>query len=307
MIFDIKNIRLVLTNIYYLLRFNIKEAIIEQRQMATFSSILSLSGVNAEFKDQYEKEINKLKKTGKFTIYPSQTITQTKVESGYDAGQKMNFIVHKNKRLYFPSCYNKKQAIKKYYEIADCDKILSCNNPGTPHQYQSEKYSLKEGDVLIDIGCAEALFALDNIHLISRAILVERDREWIKALKATFAPYREKVVIINKYISDKDSSSSVTLETLLKNLPQCTFIKMDIEGNEVKVLESSKSFLSGRDNIVISCCTYHNNEDGALIEKIYEEIDYKYEYSSGYMLFARYDTPTYPFFRHGVIRARKKS
>ena len=69
----------------------------------------------------------------------------------------------------------------------------------------------------------------------------------------------------------------------------------------------TKSFLSGRDNIVISCCTYHNNEDGALIEKIYEEIDYKYEYSSGYMLFARYDTPTYPFFRHGVIRARKKS
>ena len=78
---------------------------------------------------------------------------------------------------------------------------------------------------------------------------------------------------------------------------------MDIEGYEPKVVRTLLPLLRERDGITLSCCTYHNNEDAATLEQLFQQVGYRYEFSKGYMLFARYDQPVAPYFRHGVIRA----
>ncbi|MBR6370039.1 MAG: hypothetical protein IKS24_03045 [Bacteroidaceae bacterium] len=67
------------------------------------------------------------------------------------------------------------------------------------------------------------------------------------------------------------------------------------------------NFFAAGQTLHYSCCTYHRNGDAETLAHIFDDIGYNYRFSNGYMLFARYDMPQYPFFRRGVIRARKKN
>jgi hypothetical protein len=157
---------------------------------------------------------------------------------------------------------------------------------------------------VVDVGCAEALFSLDVIEQASKVYLIERDGIWKAPLLATFAPYKDKVVFVQKLVSDKDGRATVSLPSLLKSeTASPLFIKMDIEGYEPKVVRTLLPLLREREGITLSCCTYHNNEDATTLEQLFQQVGYSYEFSKGYMLFARYDQPAAPYFRHGVIRA----
>jgi hypothetical protein len=184
------------------------------------------------------------------------------------------------------------------------DRLLGKGEDIAPHQYQSKEFQVHDGDVVVDVGCAEALFSLDVIEQASKVYLIERDGIWKAPLRATFAPYKDKAVFVQKLVSDKDSRTTVSLPSLLKCEPSSPlFIKMDIEGYEPKVVRTLLPLLRERDGITLSCCTYHNNEDAATLEQLFQQVGYRYEFSKGYMLFARYDQPAAPYFRHGVIRA----
>lgn len=297
--------KLFLKNMLYLTKNDVKEQLIEQRLNGTFNSILSYSMADPEYNSKYAAQIAHLKQLGRTTLYPAQEITFRKVESGKDKKLNMPYVIHNGKKLYYPKSYSVKDAELSYHYIVDCDRILGTDTPGSPHQYQDNVFRLNKGDLLVDVGCAEALFALDNIDMVSKAILIECSSEWIKALKATFAPYKDKVQIVNKLVTDHDSRSTVKLATLLENETSPAFIKMDIEGFEVATVRSATEFLSQRADITLACCTYHKSADADSLERLFTEIGYRYTFSDGYMLFARYDQPAYPYFRHGLIRARK--
>ena len=99
---------------------------------------------------------------------------------------------------------------------------------------------------------------MDVIDLVSKVYIIESERRWIKALRATFEPYKEKCVIIQKLVTDYDGCNCVTLEHLLKYELTCpVFVKMDIEGYEKRVIGASKDFLLQQKNIKLACCTYH--------------------------------------------------
>lgn len=293
-------------NIFFLLRKDIKELFIEQRQITTYNSILLSSILSEEYRKKYDKEINNLLKLGRYTTYPSQDIALMNVQAFYDEKKKMPYVMHVGKKLFFPHNYSLHDAAKCYmgYIYGDC--FLGEAPNGAPHQYQSSDFCVKDGDVVVDVGSAEGLFGLDVIETVSKIYLIERDPKWIKALKATFEPYSDKVVFINKLIADKDSRKTITLGTLLKNeINVSLFIKMDIEGYEVSVVKSGHDFLEQNMDICLSCCTYHHNDDAFELERQFNDLGYATEYSNGYMLFARYDQPVYPYFRRGLIRAKK--
>ena len=291
-------------NVYYLLRKNLKETLIAQRQDLTYQSILVRSQLSEEYRREYQREISRLLALGRFTVYPSQEDMTVEVESGFDDSLRLPYVIHKGKHLYFPRKYSVAQAVEAYKGYICGDRLLGRGEDIAPHQYQSKDFQVHDGDVVVDVGCAEALFSLDVIEQASKVYLIERDGIWKAPLRATFAPYKDKTVFVQKLVSDKDSRTTVSLPSLLKcELSSPLFIKMDIEGYEPKVVRTLLPLLRERDGITLSCCTYHNNEDAATLEQLFLQVGYRYEFSKGYMLFARYDQPAAPYFRHGVIRA----
>ena len=68
--------------------------------------------------------------------------------------------------------------------------------------------------------------------------------------------------------------------------------KYDDDGSVGKVADEQRAIIEKR-----------YNEDAATLEQLFQQVGYRYEFSKGYMLFARYDQPAAPYFRHGVIRA----
>lgn len=298
------SLRTIGMNVYYLLRKNLKETLIAQRQDLTYQSILVRSQMSEAYRREYQREISRLLALGRFTVYPSQDDMTVEVESGFDDSLRLPYVIHKGKHLYFPRKYSVAQAVEAYKGYICGDRLLGKGEDFAPHQYQSKDFQVHDGDVVVDVGCAEALFSLDVIEQASKVYLIERDGIWKAPLRATFAPYKDKTVFVQKLVSDKDSRTTVSLPSLLKcELSSPLFIKMDIEGYEPKVVRSLLPLLRERDGITLSCCTYHNNEDAATLEQLFLQVGYRYEFSKGYMLFARYDQPAAPYFRHGVIRA----
>ena len=100
------------------------------------------------------------------------------------------------------------------------------------HRYVDSYEELK-GKTLLDIGAAEAIFTLDTIEYIDHAYLFECDESWIKALEATFAPYKEKITIVRKYVSDVDEEDNITLDTFVReagNLLDNVFLNVELDG-----------------------------------------------------------------------------
>lgn len=255
-----------------------------------------------------QKEADYLLENGAFMIpYPIIKVT-TNVIVGFDKGFKLPFVIHNGKKLFYPKNYSVEKVRRYYLALIEDDCILGgVHREKQPHQYQTDSFRIEKGDVLADVGCAEALLALDTIDLVSRAYLFEGDPKWIPALKATFKDYDDKVEIINKYVSDLDSDSTVTLQSALKSEGgRNVFIKMDIEGAEIEVLTGSKVYLKETPKIKIACCTYHHQSDADIILDLFEEMGFEHEFSDGYMYLKGYDRDfRFPYFRHGVLRGWK--
>lgn len=263
--------------------------------------------VNPELRGDYDSEINHIKNTDDlvFPYKKIKTISEP-VIAGMDSVLNMPFVVHRGKRLYFPSQMTVKNAIGAYLNYIENECILGGGyREKEPHKYESEKVKVEDGDVLLDIGCAEALFALEHIDKIKKAYLIESNPYWTDALNATFKPYADKVEIVKKYISDKDTEDSICLESLLKNEKTANvFIKMDIEGYEHLVIKSSFKFLSGIKNVKIACCTYHRSNDFDEISTLLKDNRFRIEASDGYMIFPFGDELKPPYFRKGILRAK---
>ena len=259
--------------------------------------------------EQYRDELEYVFQHG-LQVFPYESLKSLEsVECGYDRHLRMPYVVHNKKRLYFPKDYSVEKVERQYRHYIEKENLL-CGNytKKMPHCYQTEEFKVNEGDVFVDVGAAEGLVALDVIDRASKVYIIESERRWIKALRATFEPYKDKCVIIQNLVTDIDGRNSVTLEHLLKDeTSRPVFVKMDIEGFENKVIGSSKDFLSRRDNIKLACCTYHQDEDARTLELLFSQLGYHYEFSDGWMLFSKYDKSLLkpPFFRHGIIRAWK--
>ena len=120
------------------------------------------------------------------------------------------------KKLFFPNYMSLDGVRQAYEDLMRIECIL--DKAKSPHSYQDACHEVEQGDIILDIGCAEALFALDNIEKASKVFLYESLKDWRKPLKYTFDPYKEKTMLINKLVSDKTTRKTTTILDSLQDI-----------------------------------------------------------------------------------------
>jgi len=175
----------------------------------------------------------------------------------------------------------------------------------SPHRYLVENFNLSENEIVADIGAAEGDFALSIIDKVKMLYIFEADPELIESLKATFEPWKEKVVIVNKYISNKSNDMFTTLDLFFENKELPTFLKIDIEGAEYDSLQGANKILSKDSGIKVVIATYHKHNDEIVLNNELKKYGFKTEFSKGYILSIWDGIIKEPFLRRALIRAKK--
>lgn len=221
-------------------------------------------------------------------------------EAVYDRNKDLYYVWFEGKRLYLASNYkfkikNGKKYVNDFWQEQDLN---------SPHRYEEDDVMVEEGDVLVDAGVCEGNFSLHNVDKAGKIYLIECAPDWMKALRATFEPYKDKVVFCDKFLGGCDTETTVTLNSLVKE--PVNFIKMDIEGEEINALRGSDRVFADSNHIKCSICSYHKHGDEEKIKAILQEYGLKTVTSKGYMLFT-YDAEIWknPELRRGIVRGRK--
>jgi len=259
--------------------------------------------------EQIIEYIKKYKKIDMISYEFAKKYENLQVQIYKDEDLGLYYVIHKGNRMYFKKSMSLEQ-IESYYRIICLEQDFK-----SPHRYLDEEndFSVVEGDVVLDIGSAEGNFILDNIEKISEAYLFEFESEWIDALKATFKPFENKVHIIQKYVSDCNQGNEITIDSFLEERnKKIDFLKMDIEGSEMKALRGAVKTLNQNEKIKLAICTYHNEDDECKFKQWLSKFNFRIDFSEGYIIpiwdlykinvFGR--RVTLPL-RKGVLRAKK--
>jgi len=256
-------------------------------------------------------------------LFPFQWANEYKPEnfcSGKDSTSGLFFVGSEKLKIYFAEGYAEKELCRKFAALAAMEQDLL-----SPHRYVTKEnkmwgvleraeneipkeipFFVEKGDIVADIGASHGNFAISVIENAKHIYLFEADEIWNESLRKSFEGYKDKITIVNKYISDADDENFVTLDTFFKD-KEVNFIKADIEGYERQLLNGAKNILSTRSNIKCSICTYHKPQDARDFERFFNELGYDTYFTDGYMFCPINNTQeNVSFLRKGVIRAWKR-
>jgi hypothetical protein len=216
----------------------------------------------------------------------------------HDSTLGLHYVLLDGKRLYW----------KKEMTIFDMKRataaILLEQDKDSPHCYLSEDFKVESDSVIVDIGAAEGIFALQNIEQAKKIYLLEADRQWVRPLEATFAPWRDKVEIICKFAGNADDKSTVSVDVLYAKDPEINFLKIDVEGSEDKVLQGAKKLIQNSGKLKIAICTYHLQGDAEKFSSLLSKMNFKISFSKGLMLpYYGKSKQEEPYLRKAVLRA----
>lgn len=259
---------------------------------------------NKELREKFPDEIKYMKKQFHLSTFPykfTEFYKNMQVQVYLDSESGYKYVLHGEKRLYFPKDWYDKQ-IEAYYLGLRMEQ-----DEKSPHRYFSTTFYPTSTDVFVDVGCAEAMTSLEVVDFVKEVVLLECNSIWDYPLKLTFEPFKSKVRLIHKMVGDISEGDYSTLEDVLDEInADSFFIKMDIEGYESKAIKGAKRILVNR-NVKLAVCTYHNQNDEAEIVDLLDSYstEFKYGHSEGYML-NLYNELTYPYFRKGILRVEKR-
>lgn len=252
---------------------------IEKKEIVDYVSDRSLSTFNYKYVEKY-RDIS--------------------IKILFDEEKKLFYAIQDGKRMYFNKRYEREEQVYNYLK-----SILIEQDMESPHCYAKGYSEVKNGDVVIDAGAAEGFFSLSVIDKVKMIYILEPDEDWLEALYYTFEPYKDRVRIVGKYLSDYNSDETITLDELCDD--QVDFLKMDIEGEEYNALIGGVNLINHSENIVCAICTYHNELDYNAIDCFFKNSNMETKASKGYMWFS-YDKDylySLPSLRRGLIYARK--
>jgi len=216
-----------------------------------------------------------------------------------DKSKGLKYEMLDGKGLYFKKRWSKQRIRHSFNELTREQDFHS------PHCYLNEHFMIENGEILVDIGVAEGNFALGAVGKASRLIFFETDREWIEALNATFEPWKDKVLIVNKFVSDVTNATNTTLDDFIPEGDRITFLKIDVDGAESRLLAGCKCILADQKPLKLAICTYHKQNDEQLFNDLLIQNGFETSHSDGYMLFYYDKKIRAPYLRRGFIRAVK--
>jgi hypothetical protein len=295
----------ILYRIYkFLLPFNIRYFIwnyIQQKNNEKIKiNILKYFSDDNPSTHNFIKEIEYLKKN-KLSVLPYTEIHSVKNEIKIysDNSNGLKYILFENKKIYFKRSMNFLE-IKSYF-----NELLNEQHPNSPHRYLSNSFNINKSSIVADIGVAEGIFSISIIDEVSFIYLFEPDPEWLEALAFTFAPWSSKIKIIPKFISDITSIDTLALDDFFNEFNPVDFLKIDVDGAELKLLNGAKDLIKNSKKLKIAICTYHNDNDAFMFSEIMKNNSFNISITSGYMLFYFDKNFKPPYFRKGVLRASK--
>ncbi|WP_312430327.1 FkbM family methyltransferase [Lacrimispora sp.] len=219
----------------------------------------------------------------------------------YDKEKKLFYTLYYNKKMYFSRSFHDEEKVREYYKSICLEQDFH-----SPHKYLTDIFEVPNNAVVVDAGVAEGNFALSIVECAKKIYLFEPDKEWVEALKYTFEPYNEKVVIVNKSLSNYIDDNTTTIDETL-NGSSVDFIKMDIEGEEYYAIQGAIKSIEISEDVKCVVCTYHQEFAYSKIKTLLEDLYFKIETSTGYMWYPEnFNVMRAPVLRRGVIRAEKK-
>lgn len=162
----------------------------------------------------------------------------------------MHFVYWNGKRMYYPKSYSKEN-IAVHLNFARLEQDLE-----SPHRYIDGNFDVYQGDVVIDAGVAEGNFALDVVERAKKLYLVKCDPIWLEALRQTFKPWEDKVIIVEKMLGNQKDETHITVNALVLE-DEVNFIKMDVEGAEMESLYGAADKLDQSRSVRCAICCYH--------------------------------------------------
>lgn len=261
---------------------------------------------NKELNPEQQELINSIKNRGSLELVSynySKEYNYRKVKVHRIQNCSYPYVIHDGKKLFLKN-NPFKIIIKRTYNYLKIEQ-----DERSPHKYTDANFTLDNNTVLFEVGAAEGIFALENIEKCKKVYVFECDEEWIKILKETFKPYMDKVMIVEKYVGDKNDKNFVTLDSFIDELDKNDniFIKMDIEGAEVAALSGCKKLINSFSNVKLAVCTYHNQDDEEKIRKMFDEKLFSVKNTPGYLTAYSLDNFNPPYLRRGLLRITKKS
>jgi hypothetical protein len=253
--------------------------------------------------NEEEKEVIKYLESNEVNIFPypfHADYTPDSIEVFFDESKKMRYVLQDGRRLYFKKRWTAKKIQKSY-----CD-LMREQDADSPHRYLTGSFNVEDGDVLADIGAAEGNFSLAVIEQVKKVYIFEYDSEWIEALKATFEPWPGKVEIINKFVSETDDASHIRFDSFVRYKTDVNFLKIDVDGAESVVLNSSNEFFKSARPLKIALCTYHKNNDEKEFTLKLKNLGFTITPSKGYMINYYDKKMEAPYLRRGLVRAVRK-
>lgn len=222
------------------------------------------------------------------------------VEVFNDPECSMNYVLHRGQKLYFPQRWGIHK-IRHYYTGLCIEQ-----DKDSPHLYETEVFRVGKNEIIADIGAAEGIWALMNAAQAKKIYLFECAEEWLKALQKTFEPWKEKICIVNKFVADKsDGKNQISLDDHFRD-KEIDFIKADIEGAEIALINGGQETFRRRKNIKLLLCTYHHADDAQIIEKKLRKAGFATEFSQRHIIFIYDKNLQPPYIRKGLIRAKKQ-
>ncbi len=206
-----------------------------------------------------------------------------KIEVLVEPDSTLPYVIHNGRNLFFPKNFSVDKVMTLYRSLIIEQDVDS------PHRYVKH-FSDLHGKVLVDVGAAEGIFSLDCIEYVKELILIESDKNWVSALEATFDPYKNKVSVLHKLVGDSKNPNEFTLDSIISRKireDDKIFVKMDIEGFELKALDGASMVFQKFRNVSLAIATYHHKDHMRLIKEYFQSLNYRVSESEGYIYWNR--------------------